>query len=132
MDVFKAVQEFHDKFEVSDDIGRDPHLLESDVSDYRIGFLQEELDEYIIATESHDAEECLDALVDLVYVALGTCDLHGYDFNEAFSRVHDANMSKVRVESVKESFATTGRGHILDVVKPDGFLSPDLSDLVIG
>jgi len=67
----------------------------------------------------------LDALVDLAYVVLGTAFMHGFDFNEAWRRVHAANMQKVRATSPDVS----KRNSSLDVVKPEGWTPPDLSDL---
>lgn len=63
--------------------------------------------------------EQLDALVDLVYVTLQTARKHGFDFNEAWRRVHAANMRK---EAHPE-----GKGGIR---KPTGWVAPDHSDLV--
>jgi predicted HAD superfamily Cof-like phosphohydrolase len=89
-------------------------------------FMDEELAEYAMCGVQDDIEGQLDALVDLVYVALGTAYMHGFDFNEAFKRVHEANMKKVRAVSMRDS----KRGSIYDVVKPEDWTPPDLSDLV--
>jgi predicted HAD superfamily Cof-like phosphohydrolase len=71
-------------------------------------------------------EQQLDALVDLVYVALGTAVMQGFDFEEAWRRVHAANMLKT-----KYSRANPGkRKSSFDVVKPIGWIRPNLSDLV--
>lgn len=71
-------------------------------------------------------EGMLDGLVDLVYVALGTAQLHGFNFSEAWNRVHEANMTKVRVQRPNES----KRNSIFDVVKPPGWVAPSHRDLV--
>ncbi len=73
-----------------------------------------------------DLEKQLDALVDLMYVLLGTSYLQGFDLKEAWNRVHAANMTKIRTERADDS----KRGSVYDVVKPEGFRPPDLSDLV--
>jgi predicted HAD superfamily Cof-like phosphohydrolase len=88
--------------------------------------MTEELEEYYDAWNDSDMPGQLDALVDLVYVALGTAHMQGFDFNEAWRRVHDANMQKVRAQNADES----KRGSALDVVKPEGWKPADLSDLV--
>lgn len=120
-DPVKDIQDFHEKFLLNYD-GR-PRLLDKDISDFRIKFLLEELIEYTTCVEKADK---LDALVDLVYVALGTSYLHGFDFREAWRRVHDANMKKVRCERPGDS----SRGSTFDVIKPPGWQPPFLIDLV--
>ena len=124
MDPFQAIKEFHEKFGLTGPTS--PSLLNGEMSDFRIQFMNEEWEEYVDAAATDDLESMLDALVDLVYVALGTAYLHGFDFNEAFRRVHNANMEKVRAESENDS----KRGTTYDVVKPDGWNPPFLGDLV--
>ena len=71
----------------------------------------------------------LDALVDLAYVVLGTAHLQGFDFDEAFKRVHEANMKKEKsVASSNPNYK--GRDPRFSVTKPEGWEAPDLSDLV--
>lgn len=146
MSMFKDIEDFHVKFGLGYE-GK-PRLLNQELQEFRTKFLQEELDEYrgSIAT-SHSVlvnkhlegqeksraeftmamEDSLDALVDLVYVALGTAYLHGFDFEEAWKRVHAANMAKVRAERTEDS----KRGTTFDVVKPAGWQPPRHTDLVI-
>jgi predicted HAD superfamily Cof-like phosphohydrolase len=93
---------------------------------YRIEFMQEEWSEYVDGDAVDNLHDMFDALIDLVYVALGTAYLHGFDFDEGWARVHAANMKKVRAETDEQS----KRGTSYDVVKPDGWEPPDLSDLV--
>jgi predicted HAD superfamily Cof-like phosphohydrolase len=139
-DLMADIREFHEKYELQ--YAGLPRRLEPDLHDFRAKFLEEELTEYresatslhaIMTDEGHDPravvahlEDQLDALVDLVYVAIGTAYLHGFDFNEAWARVHRANMSKVRVENVSDS----KRGSTYDVVKPPGWKPPSHKDLV--
>jgi predicted HAD superfamily Cof-like phosphohydrolase len=118
------IKEFHEKFGLA--YFGPPKNLDFAVSEFRTQFMDEELAEYIFATTINDLEKQLDALVDLVYVALGTAYMQGFDFNEAFRRVHEANMKKVRAVSADHSL----RNNILDVVKPEGWQAPDLSDLI--
>lgn len=118
------IREFHERFELTYD--GPPRDLPSDLSSFRQTFLAEEVEEYAIAEEVHDREMMLDALVDLVYVALGTAYLHGFDFAEAWRRVHEANMQKIRAERPSDS----KRGSVYDVVKPEGWQAPNLKDLI--
>lgn len=123
-DPVKDLADFHQKFGL--DYDDPPRQLPMEIKEFRIRFLQEELVEYIAASHDQDLARQLDALVDLVYVALGTSYLHGFDFKEAWMRVHQANMRKVR--AIKATDST--RNSTYDVVKPPGWKAPDLSDLV--
>ena len=84
-----------------------------------------------------DLEKALDGLVDLAYVLAGTALFHGFGnkhelgktiIGEAWQRVHNANMCKVRANHADES----KRGSAFDVVKPEGWQPPKLHDLVGG
>jgi predicted HAD superfamily Cof-like phosphohydrolase len=120
---FEMVCAFHRKFGVPN---RDtPQALSADESQFRLGFMHEELDEYERAVERGDLVKQLDALVDLLYVVYGTMALQGFPADLAFELVHEANMQKRRASSVEESATATGRGHALDVVKPEGWKSPE-------
>lgn len=123
-DLYQAISVFHQKFGL--DKPETPGDLDHDTFRFRVGFMNEELSEYMLAWENNDIEGMLDALVDLTYVVLGTAYMHGFDFNEAFKRVHEANLKKIRANHSSES----KRGSALDVVKPEGWEPPDLSDLV--
>ncbi len=90
---------------------------------FRIAAMQEELNEYIEATEPADE---LDALVDLLVFTLGTVDRQGWShvLDEAFRRVMHSNMTKEIGKNQK-------RGNFqLDLVKPEGFKPANLDDLV--
>lgn len=62
----------------------------------------------------------------MVGVVMGFAAKRGYNFKEAWRRVHEANMKKMRVERAEDS----KRGSIYDCVKPEGWRPADLSDLV--
>lgn len=134
--------EFHEKFGL--EYSGKPRALPKEINDFRTGFMKEELREYIKAShilhlelgnEQPDPgvlleqlEDQLDAMVDLVYVVIGTAYLHGYGprWQEAWDRVHAANMRKVRAERVEDS----KRGSTFDVVKPLGWEKPNHKDIV--
>lgn len=127
-DLLKDIKEFHEKFGLEYD--GPPRSLNEELASFRARFLAEETAEY----ESHatgdtlaDKVGVIDAMVDLVYVALGTVYLHGMSgqFDEAWRRVHSANMQKVRAVSASES----KRGSTYDVVKPEGWAAPNHEDL---
>lgn len=152
--LFEDIIEFHVKFSLDIDPNMPPRELPEDLALFRIGFMIEELAEYAQSSgylniarqlnELHeniknnsrwvtkrldggrDLEVQFDSLIDLVYVTLGTAYLHGVDFDEGWRLVHEANMKKVRVKNVSDS----KRGSTYDVVKPKGWMPPDLSSLV--
>ena len=70
--------------------------------------------------------EQLDACVDLSVFAMGTAERQGFDFNKAWSRVHAANMAKELATKASDS----KRDFEIDLVKPEGWQAPDLTDLV--
>lgn len=131
--LFKDVQDFHRKMNVvSDQVQNPSHFLSPDDMEYRLNFLQEELDETAKADANGESlADVFDGLIDLIYVALGTADMMGLPFQEGWDRVHAANMKKELAKSVEESENSTGRGHRLDVIKPEGWVAPDLDDLCI-
>jgi predicted HAD superfamily Cof-like phosphohydrolase len=139
--LFEDIKDFHQRFEL--EYKGPPRQLPDELGFFRAKFIGEEFMEYLsdhkndvlfmstivhklLSTYEIPLEKKLDALVDLVYVALGTAYLHGFDFDEAWRRVHEANMKKVRAERKEQSL----RGSTFDVVKPLGWKPPDLSDLV--
>lgn len=132
-DLYKDVGNFHAKFGLVnfsadrkvDNIA--PTQLPTDVHEFRSKFMQEELDEYHEAFIEGDLPKMVDALCDLVYVALGTAHMHCVDFDAHWAEVQRANMAKARSTPAREGFVDprSKRGHSLDVVKPDGWKPPD-------
>lgn len=123
-DLFKDIQDFHEKFGLKYD--GEPRFLDADHEMFRTMFLYEEMEEIMDGIATSNMEEIFDGLIDLVYVALGTAYLMGLDFNEGWRRVHEANMAKVRVDHPENS----KRGSAFDVVKPEGWEPPYLTDLI--
>jgi len=117
-DLLGDVIEFHNKMELSYD-GPPRHP-----GPERLKYLLEEVEEMSSAYLAEDLHEALDALIDLIYFALGTVDLMGLSpvFYEAWGRVHAANMMKKQCGDPKKG--KTG------VVKPKGWEPPYLEDLV--
>jgi predicted HAD superfamily Cof-like phosphohydrolase len=120
-DPIKDIKDFHEKFGLAYD--GPPRRLPRELEQFRRDFLIEEAEEYTVSATQVDR---LDALVDIVYVALGSAYMHGFDFAEAWRRVHAANMKKVRAAHAGESARNTAH----DVVKPPGWEKPNLLDLV--
>lgn len=91
--------------------------------EFRISFLQEELDEMKAAENGDDV---VDALIDLCVVAIGTLDAFDIDSQTAWQRVHIANMSKE--VGVKES--RPNPLGLPDLIKPEGWTAPTHVDNV--
>lgn len=123
---FNDVGDFHKKFGLDNVTWTKsgPRTWDPDLAEYRIKFLQEELNEFIEGVTELDHAKMADALIDLVYVALGTAHFFGYPWEELWNDVQRANMMKKRVASVEESNAATGRGSTFDVIKPPGWMPP--------
>lgn len=127
----RDVRAFNERFELPRPMK--PTDLDDKLSDFRYNFMCEELAEWNQASCDENRAEQLDALVDLVYVAIGTAVMAGWDFEEAWRRVHAANMKKVPARmgtSDNDLNPAKPPRHALDVVKPEGWVAPDLSDLV--
>jgi predicted HAD superfamily Cof-like phosphohydrolase len=61
----------------------------------RVALLQEEVGEFVAASERRDLIGVADALADIVYVAYGTALTYGIDLDAVFHEVHRSNMSKL-------------------------------------
>jgi len=120
-DFVRDVAVFHEKFGL--EYKSEP--LHPEEWELRHRRLKDEHTEYEEAIAAGDDEEALDALVDLVYIAIGTAYRRGWDFAEAWRRVQHANMTKERGEPSNSKY-----GSGFDIVKPEGWVGPDHSDLV--
>lgn len=117
------VMEMHDHFEFEP--VNNPITLSVREKAFRVKAFREETREFAVATTLADQ---LDALVDLQVFLLGTVDRMGLTevFDEAFTRVMAANMQKEVAGLTKKS----KRGFKRDLVKPEGWVAPNLTDLV--
>ena len=88
---------------------------------FRFEFIQEELNETKSAVDNSQPEEVVDGLIDILVVGIGTLDAFGVDIDEAWTRVHKANMAKE--VGVKES--RPNPLGLPDLIKPDGWKSPN-------
>lgn len=91
--------------------------------EFRVNFLQEELDELKNATNADDA---VDALIDLCVVAIGTLDAYDVDSYKAWQRVLEKNMQKeVGIKASRPN--TLG---LPDLIKPKDWIAPSHADNV--
>lgn len=130
MSLYADVCKFHRKFGLDHPgDGKAPQLLDAETQSFREKFLDEELSELAEAWAERDLPKAADALVDLVYVALGTAALMRLPFDECWVEVQRANMAKERALGADDPRST--RGHRLDVVKPAGWTPPDIAGVLL-
>lgn len=85
----KDVREFHKKY--AHPIGRSPRYMDWERLRVRIDWMNEELTEL---AEASDLTGQVDALVDLIYFALGAAVEMGVDLEPVWKLVQKANMAK--------------------------------------
>lgn len=115
--------EFHTKFK--QEFATEPTLLPLEECDLRHTLGSEELQEYYDACIDEDKIEILDALVDQLYILLGTVIKHGFQdmIIPAFDLVHANNMNKLD-ENGNPILRSDGK-----ILKPEGFQKVELSTL---
>lgn len=87
--------------------------------------MYEELNEFTIACNSNNVSEALDAIIDLIYFAIGRVYELGItetQFRQCWNLVQQKNMQKKR--------GTKNRGTDQDAQKPEGWVSPDFKDII--
>ena len=103
--------------------------------EFRIRFLQEELDEMQKALNDYDsgnidattaADDIVDAAIDLCVVAIGTLDAYDVNSYTAWNRVYDKNMEK----EVGIKASRPNPLGLPDLIKPEGWTAPTHADNV--
>ncbi len=116
-DWVQDIADMHRKFGVNDAVRKmDADKLKAFL-EFRIRFLQEELDEL---RNTNDPEEVTDALIDLCVVAIGTMDALDINAHIAWDEVHRANMSK----QVGIKASRPNPLGLPDLIKPKGWIAP--------
>lgn len=123
---FVDVMLFHIKYDHSTPVGPNDNFDDQALMGFREKFLAEELDEFREGLEEHDMAKVADALVDLVYVAMGTAYLLGLPWQHLWNAVQRANMEKVRATSASQS----KRDSASDVIKPEGWQPPNIAGIL--
>jgi predicted HAD superfamily Cof-like phosphohydrolase len=123
-DLLGDINKFHNKFgfKKSQKVGIPE---DSELVNFRTSFLMEELAEYTQAITKKNDAAALDALIDIVYIALGTAWLFNLPFEKGWREVQKANMSKVRAKSKSKK-----RGTAFDVIKPKDWKAPNIDRIV--
>ena len=106
------VKEFHDKF--GHGVSDVPVMLPKARAEKRYKWMLEEIDEFL---EAEDIVEQADAMIDLIYFALGTLVEMGVKPEKPFEIVQQANMAKLWED---------GKPHYRDskVIKPANWVDP--------
>lgn len=133
MSNYRDVVAFHQKYGLGDPehglpLEPGPREVPEELVEFRRKFLAEELEEFDEGREQGDQAKMADALVDLVYVAMGTALLMGYPWEELWADVQAANMRKVRA---KRDGSDSARGSGWDVVKPPGWQPPATDKILV-
>ncbi len=108
------VKEFHDKF--GHPMADEPVMIDKKRSLSRAKWMNEEVAEFLIAD---DIYEQADAMIDLIYFALGTMVEMGLEVDELFEIVQNANMSKLWPDGKPHYNPKDGK-----VLKPEGWEDP--------
>lgn len=92
--------------------------------DLYIGLVGEEFDELLQAQRDGDKVEILDALLDIIVVAVGGIHSLGVDAEEGWAEVNNSNLAKIDPETGLVRKREDGK-----VLKPEGWQPPDLGKL---
>lgn len=117
---FQDVKAFHKKYKLEGP--GTPQLRRSDLMLFRMMLLKEEVCELFEAVEKKDLTAIADALIDIEYVVHGFSVTLGLPHDKLWNEVHKTNMKKVRAKRAGDS----KRKSTYDVVKPDGWVKPNL------
>ncbi|SHE36239.1 Predicted phosphohydrolase, Cof family, HAD superfamily [Seinonella peptonophila] len=113
-EVWKKVLEFHQLFSVPH--ATKPTMLTTERAKVRMEWIQEELGEMI---EAQTLDEQADAMIDTIYLALGTLVEMGVKPEKLFEIVHEANMSKCWKDGKPRYRESDGK-----VIKPPTWIDP--------
>lgn len=123
------IKQMHAKFKVQESVSKlDKEKLRMFL-EFKIKFLQEELDEMKKAFEEggeNAADDTVDALIDLCVVSLDTLGAFNIDADLAWNRVYEKNMQKEIGTNAKRPNPLG----LPDLVKPEGWTPPSHKDNV--
>jgi predicted HAD superfamily Cof-like phosphohydrolase len=120
VDMAAAVAEFHRAFNLP--MRQLPSAeIDDALARLRVALLEEEVSEFVAASEKADLIGIADALADIVYVAYGTALTYGIDLDSALREVHRSNMSKLGSDGTP---LIRGDGKVL---KSERYFPPDIA-----
>lgn len=111
---YEMVREFHLAF--GHKVGDHPAALSHQERVHRHGFMAEELQEFL---DAEGVELQADAVIDLIYFAIGTMVNMGVEPGKLFDIVHEANMTKLWPDGRPRHRDEDGK-----VLKPPGWRDP--------
>lgn len=112
---WEMVKEFQEKF--GHPVAEKPVLMEKGRAQKRYNWMLEEINEFLAA---EDIAEQADAMIDLMYFALGTLVEMGVKPEKLFEIVHSANMAKLW-EDGKPHYGADGK-----TIKPASWRDPHM------
>lgn len=124
-ELIKKVKEFHYSFNVP--VQHSPYIPDDAIVRLRYNLAMEELQEFVDACQVQDHVKIFDALVDQLYILIGTAHVFGMaDALEAgFAEVHRSNMTKLNAEG-KPVFREDGK-----IIKSELYEEPDLHTVLL-
>ena len=117
------IHDMHTKFGVREKVKQFDKEKLTKMLEFKVRFLQEELDELKNAT---NADDVVDALIDLCVVSLDTLGAYGVNADLAWNRVHEKNMQK----EVGIKASRPNPLGLPDLIKPEGWTPPTHADNV--
>jgi predicted HAD superfamily Cof-like phosphohydrolase len=118
-----AVAEFHRAFNLP--MRQSPSTgIDDELAKLRVALLEEEVDEFVTASEKADLIGIADALADIVYVVYGTALTYGIDLDSVLREVHRSNMSKLSADG-KPLLREDGK-----VLKSERYFPPDVASVL--
>lgn len=115
------VREFHLKY--NQPIQQVPGIPTIEIQIFRQDLLRQEYRELNQAIERGDLEQIYDAILDIMYVLIGTALAYGLPLNQGMIAVHNANMKKLQA---------TGDSKTTKPIKPPGWQPPNLREILKG
>ena len=118
-----AVADFHRAFNLP--MRQSPSAdVDKSLAKLRVALLQEEVGEFITASEKGDLVAIADALADIAYVVYDTALTYGIDLDSALREVHRSNMSKLGNDG-KPLIRDDGK-----VLKSERYFPPDMTSVL--
>ncbi|GHU71540.1 hypothetical protein FACS189450_07740 [Spirochaetia bacterium] len=112
-EAWEKVARFHKQF--GHPLSEKPVFIDAERARKRYDWMLEEINEFI---ESNTIVDQADAMIDLIYFALGTLVEMGVKPDKPFEIVHEANMSKIWPDGTVH-YNETGK-----TIKPKGWIDP--------
>ncbi len=111
---WEKVKTFHETFDSP--VGKEPSMVGQERAEARASWMREEVQEFL---DSRNVYDQADAMIDLIYFALGTLVEMGIPPEGLFDAVQEANMNKLWPDG-KPRFREDGK-----IIKPGGWRPPE-------